>query len=309
MKRWVRYAVAAGAFVATWVGVGLLQVGLFSVRQARIFDSMAWGLPDSELTMTAGLERVGVWQILGGLALLVVVLATLRWTWSGLSAAGVPLIIVSLVGLFAMASESLPVVILVDAVVPGFKSVAWSPTVSDTEFLASGVGVAIGATFLLAGVLSRKTHGSDRWGQKRAASAIVGVLLAIGGTTALATSAYLNFWPLAHLKEVWPTGGLYGLADDEPVDPGGVFLLMLGATMMAGSLASVRRTSIGVWIAAGLWMTLAVVAFIAPAALGGVGNFVTDGLALVGPWLVAPALTAAALGLLTHFARGRTGGH
>ena len=304
MKRWwVRFAVAAGAFVATWVGVGFLQAGLFSVRQARFMGGFSEGWPDSDLTMIADLHRQGAWQAIGGLALLVVVLATLRWTRSGLVAAGAALTIVSLVGLFAMAADALPVVLLVDALVPGHESVDWSPTVSDTEFLASGVGIAVGATFMLAGVQSRVTRRPGWSGQERAASAVVGVLIAVCGTAALAAGSAMNFSALVHLEEVWPTGGLYGLAEDRPVNPLGVFLLLLGATMMAGSFASVRRTSIGAWITAGLWTALAVIAFIAPAIFGGVGNVVTDGLTLLDAWLVVPALTATALGFLTRFAQ------
>lgn len=309
MKRWwVRLVVTVGAFVATWVGIGLLQAGLFSVQQARFIDSFSGGWPDSDRAMIADLERSGTWQVVGGLALLVVVLAALRWTRWGLVAAGAALTVVSLVGLFAMAAEALPVVILVDAVIPGSESVDWSPTVSDTEFLASGVGIAVGATFMAAGVLSRVTRRPGRSGGEQVAGAVIGVLVALGGTVALATGSAMNFWALAHIDEVWPTGGLYGLAEDQPVNPGGVFLVLLGAAMIAGSFASVRRTSIGVWISAGLWVAVALVDFYAPTVIGGVGNGVTGGVALIDLWLVVPALAAGVLGVVSTPWRGLRGG-
>lgn len=304
MKRWwLRFAMAAGAFLATWVGVGLLQAGLFNVRQARFMGVLAEGWTGSDHTTIADLERGGAWQAVGGLVLLAVVLTTLRWTRRGLVAAGAALTLVSLVGLFAMAAEALPVVLLVDALMPGHESVDWSPTVSDTEFLASGVGVAVGSTLLLAGDLSRVTRRPDWSGQERAVAAVVGVLLAIGGTAALAAGAAMNYWPLVRLEEVWPTGGLYGLAENGPVNPAGVLLVLLGATLMAGSFASVRRTSIGVWITAGLWTAPAIITVISPAILGGVGTVVTDGMTLIDAWLVVPAFAAAALGFLTQFAQ------
>ncbi|MBE1874207.1 hypothetical protein [Myceligenerans pegani] len=303
-RSWIGFAAAVASFAAVWTSVGLLQSGVFNIKEARNFfiGLERESFPPDDVAMIDDLGREGVWQVVGGVLLLVVALIALRWARSGLVAAGAALVLVSLVGAFAMLTETLPVVFMIDFALPGSQSVAWSPTTSDTEFLASGVGIVVGVALAVAGVLAGTRRPASPW-RERVLGAGVGVLVAVGGTLSLAAGVLMNYWPLAHMEEVWPTSGLWSLREEEPFEPGGALLMLLGVALVAGALWSVRWTSIGVWIAAGLWVVLAVATFTPTGVPGAGDNVVSGGIVLVGAWFGVLALIAATLGLVTHATR------